>query len=89
NGRVEIEKTESVTHDGLPMEVLSDWYRREGVASCAALGATGLHADELAAPVIGGLPEDACLEAALRQMPDLEGPLNLGHKHHKGMASAS
>ena len=49
-GRVAIEKAESVTHDGLPLEAFREWYRRADIASCSVLGATGLHADELAAP---------------------------------------
>src|SRR3972149_4888917 len=59
NGKLEIEQTEIVEHDGRPMEAFRDWYERENVASCAALGATGLHADERVAPVIAGLPEGA------------------------------
>jgi len=77
SGGIQIHHAEVVTHDGLPMEAFRDWYLRADVASCAALGATGLHADELAAPVIAGLPEDACLLAALGHMSELEGALNL------------
>jgi activator of 2-hydroxyglutaryl-CoA dehydratase/predicted nucleotide-binding protein (sugar kinase/HSP70/actin superfamily) len=57
--------------------VFRDWYRRADVASCAALGATGLHADELVEPVIAGLPEDACLRAGLEMLEALDGPLNV------------
>jgi hypothetical protein len=85
-GRVAIEKAESVTHDGLPLEAFREWYRRADIASCAVLGATGLHADELAAPAIAGLPEDACLLAALHQRPDLAGPLNLVRVGARGYA---
>ena len=85
-GRVAIEKTESVTHDALPMQAFREWYRRADVASCAALGATGLHADELVAPAIAGLPEDACLLSALRHRPDLDGPLNLVRIGARGYA---
>jgi activator of 2-hydroxyglutaryl-CoA dehydratase/predicted nucleotide-binding protein (sugar kinase/HSP70/actin superfamily) len=68
------------------MDAFRDWYRRADVASCAALGATGLHADELVAPVLAGLPEDACLLVALRQRPELEGALNLVRVGARGYA---
>ncbi|UCE84896.1 MAG: hypothetical protein JSU66_11105 [Deltaproteobacteria bacterium] len=85
-GRVTIDKAESVTHDGQPLEAFREWYRRADVAACAGLGATGLHADELAAPAIAGLPEDACLLAALRRRPELDGPLNLVRVGARGYA---
>jgi activator of 2-hydroxyglutaryl-CoA dehydratase/predicted nucleotide-binding protein (sugar kinase/HSP70/actin superfamily) len=86
NGGVEIEHAESVTHAGHPMDAFRDWYRRADVASCVALGATGLHADELAAPVIAGLPEDACLLAALQHVPESDGALNLVRVGARGYA---
>jgi activator of 2-hydroxyglutaryl-CoA dehydratase/predicted nucleotide-binding protein (sugar kinase/HSP70/actin superfamily) len=76
SGRLEVEETDLVVHDGQPMEAFREWYRRADVASCAALGATGLHADELVAPAMAGLPEDACLQATLSHLCE-EGPLNL------------
>jgi activator of 2-hydroxyglutaryl-CoA dehydratase/predicted nucleotide-binding protein (sugar kinase/HSP70/actin superfamily) len=86
DGRIEIEKAESVVHDGRPMDAFRAWYRRADLASCVALGATGLHSDELISPVISGLPEDACLVAALQQMPELEGALNLVRIGARGYA---
>jgi activator of 2-hydroxyglutaryl-CoA dehydratase len=76
DGQLSIEKTDLVEHDGRPMDAFRDWYLREDVASCNALGATGLHAEELAAPVLAGLPEGACLQAALPHVMS-DGPLNL------------
>ena len=75
-GRVRVERRDCIPHDGRPAEVLSAWYREAGIAACDALGATGLHADELRAPVVSGLPEDACLTAAITALPELQGPLN-------------
>jgi activator of 2-hydroxyglutaryl-CoA dehydratase/predicted nucleotide-binding protein (sugar kinase/HSP70/actin superfamily) len=85
-GKLEIEASDCVTHSGLPLDAFRDWYRRADVASCAALGATGLHADELVTPVIAGLPEDACLLTALRHWPELDGALNLVRIGARGYA---
>ena len=76
-GELEIESTETVLHEGRPLDAFREWYRSADVAACDGLGATGLHADKLADPVVSGLPEDACLHAALDAIPDVEGPLNL------------
>lgn len=75
--RVRIEARHSAAHDGRPAELLAAWYRETGIANCDALGATGLYADELRVPVLSGLPEDACLTAAIERLPELRGPLNL------------
>ena len=85
DGRLEIEKTELVEHDGRAMDAFRDWYLRENVTSCATLGATGLHADELVAPVVAGLPEDACLQAALPHILE-DGPLNIVSVGGRGYA---
>lgn len=74
---IRVERRDCVTHEGRPAEALEAWYREAGIAGCDALGATGLHADELRAPVVSGLPEDACLSAAIEALPELAGPLNL------------
>ena len=68
---------QEVEHEGQPQQAFRKWYQAEDVAGCACLGATGLHADELCAPAHGGLPQDACLEAALEASPQLQGPLSL------------
>ncbi len=52
DGQLSIERTELVEHDGRPMDAFREWYLREDVASCGALGATGLHAEELVAPAL-------------------------------------
>lgn len=72
-----IERRDCIPHGGQPAEAIATWYRDASIAACSALGATGLHADELRAPVISGLPEDACLGAAIEAVPALRGPLNL------------
>lgn len=64
-GDLVIESTDVVSHEGKPLDAFKDWYRRRNIARCALLGATGIHSRELAKPVLTGLPEDACLEAAL------------------------
>lgn len=66
-----------VEHDGRPMDAFRDWYLDMNVADCLALGATGLHAEELVAPVIAGLPEDASLAASLHQSREIRGAVNL------------
>jgi activator of 2-hydroxyglutaryl-CoA dehydratase/predicted nucleotide-binding protein (sugar kinase/HSP70/actin superfamily) len=77
DGTLDIEALDTVVHEGRPMEVFRSWYRRIDAPACAAIGATGLHADELVAPIVSGLPEDACCEAALSQLPGFEGSLNV------------
>ncbi len=76
-GRLHLESCEVVAHAGNPLEAFADWYRRADIPSCAVLGATGLGADSLMAPVLTGLPEDACLESALAWVAPIKGPLNL------------
>ena len=60
-----------------PYAIIDPGYRRAEIGSCAALGATGLHADELVAPVLAGLPEDACLHSGIDLLPGLSGPINI------------
>ncbi len=76
DGVVTIESSDYQSHDGKPLELFRRWYRDNDVASCAALGATGIYADDLIAPVFV-LPEDSCQEAALEGDASLRGPLNL------------
>ncbi len=75
-GRVRLESTEVVAHGGQPLEVFKEWYERYDVASCVALGVTGIGADVLVAPAVA-VPEDACLESALSQLGLDGGPVNL------------
>ncbi|NUM47876.1 MAG: hypothetical protein HUU38_24480, partial [Anaerolineales bacterium] len=72
-----VESVETVVHNGRPMDAFCEWYRRNDISSCLAIGATGLHADELTAPVLRGLPEDACLGAALDGHTEIRGPVNI------------
>ncbi|MBI2963649.1 MAG: hypothetical protein HYY35_07825 [Deltaproteobacteria bacterium] len=76
DGALVIEHTRSQPHDGDPIGLFRAWYREQGIASCAVLAATGVHADELRDPVLV-LPEDSCQEAALELSPELEDALNL------------
>jgi len=76
DGKITFEDTRYALHDGDPMGLFQAWYRDNDVASCAALAATGVYADELSSPVLV-LPEDSCQEAALELSPDLEDTLNL------------
>ncbi len=76
DGRLEIDKTEVVHHEGRPFEAFARWYDDHDVKGCAAFAATGVYADELATPVLV-LPEDACREAALEADPDFPASLTL------------
>jgi activator of 2-hydroxyglutaryl-CoA dehydratase/predicted nucleotide-binding protein (sugar kinase/HSP70/actin superfamily) len=76
-GGVRVEARRCAAHGGEPAQLLAAWYRELGLAGCDAFGATGLYADELREPVVAGLPEDACLAAAIEGLPGLSGPLNL------------
>jgi activator of 2-hydroxyglutaryl-CoA dehydratase/predicted nucleotide-binding protein (sugar kinase/HSP70/actin superfamily) len=66
-------RTELVEHQGRPAEAFAAWYREIDGGGLAALGCTGLHGTGLLPPALAGLPEDACIEAAVP--PD--GPLNV------------
>lgn len=77
SGNVEIESTYEIEHDGHPLKAFMDWYRTNQVHMCAALGATGVYSDRLKAPVMTGLPEDACLAAALDQICEIDGAINV------------
>ncbi len=75
-GEVLVEDAQYLLHEGRPLDLFRKWYREKDVAGCAALGATGIYADELTDPVLI-LPEDSCQEAALELQPGLEPSLNL------------
>jgi activator of 2-hydroxyglutaryl-CoA dehydratase/predicted nucleotide-binding protein (sugar kinase/HSP70/actin superfamily) len=81
-----VEHAEHASHEGRPLEALAELYRDRQLGSLDALGVTGVHGDSLVAPALGGLPEDACLEAALGARPDLVGPLNLVSVGARGYA---
>ena len=84
-----IEARSELAHEGKPLEAFADWYEREHIAGCAALGATGLYADELIEPALAGLPEDACLRAGLELLPELQGPINVVSIGARGYSVAS
>jgi hypothetical protein len=89
DGRLVVESSELVEHQGQAFEAFSAWYRAQRLHQTAALAVTGLYADELCEPALAGLPEDACLEAALAHRPDLTGPFNLASVGARGYAAAS
>jgi hypothetical protein len=74
-GGLTIETAQMIVHQGRPFEIFRDWYQRERIGACVSLGATGAHASGLLPPIVAGLPEDACYEAALALLP--AGPLRL------------
>ena len=76
DGSFHLDDVARCAHEGRPFDLFRRWYRDQDIASCAALGATGVYADELARPVLI-LPEDSCQEAALSVATDLEDALNL------------
>ncbi len=76
DGKLVIEDSRYVLHDGSPLDVFSKWYNDNDVASCSALGATGIYADELT-DVAVIVPEDSCQEVALELQAGLEDSLNL------------
>jgi activator of 2-hydroxyglutaryl-CoA dehydratase/predicted nucleotide-binding protein (sugar kinase/HSP70/actin superfamily) len=77
NGAPVVVDSRCIIHEGRPLDAFRTWYNEEKIGSCAALAATGLYSDELVAPVISELPEDACVSSALTLRPDLQGPVNL------------
>ncbi len=76
DGVMQKETETRVSHDGNPFGVFKAWYTEKRIYECAALGATGLYADELVAPV-EVFPEDACQEAALEADPMFPDEMNL------------
>ncbi len=80
NGKISIEESEHVFHDGNPFEVFKKWYREKEISSFAGLGATGHYAEELIDPVLI-FPEEACQESVLEnnsQFPDTMNLVNAG-----------
>ncbi|MFQ5415695.1 MAG: BadF/BadG/BcrA/BcrD ATPase family protein [Myxococcota bacterium] len=76
DGELVVEDRRSELHDGNPLDLFRSWYVEQDVASCAALAATGIYADELTDPILI-LPEDSCREAALELEPGLEDSLSV------------
>ena len=73
DGSVVDVSSEVVEHEGRPAEAFAAWYRDLGGQRLVALGCTGLHGTGLLPPALAGLPEDACIEAAV----PADGPLNV------------
>jgi activator of 2-hydroxyglutaryl-CoA dehydratase/predicted nucleotide-binding protein (sugar kinase/HSP70/actin superfamily) len=84
-----IELSEVAAHDGAATDLFGAWYERHDLAKCHALGATGLHADELVAPALASLPESGCLEEALAVMLPGGGPANLVSIGARGYSALS
>ena len=88
HGQFVVEDVEYILHEGKPLALFQQWYREKDVATCAALGATGIYADDLADPVLI-LPEDSCQEQALETQLDLDDALNLVSIGARGYAVLS
>lgn len=89
NAALQLEASYVLPHAGDPLPVFAAWYREHRGQEFAALGATGLYGSELVAPALSGLPEDACLEAALELCPELAGPVNLAIVGARGYSALS
>ena len=50
DGRLTLEATSLVVHDGKPLDRFAEWYREHEIALCDRLGVTGIHARDLGAP---------------------------------------
>ncbi len=75
DGELAIEDVQHVFHEGDPFGRFEAWYREQQADRCAALGATGVYAQQLRSPSLV-FPEDACQQAALeRELP--AGPVTL------------
>ncbi|MDP6812575.1 MAG: BadF/BadG/BcrA/BcrD ATPase family protein [Alphaproteobacteria bacterium] len=88
DGTVEVEGAGYQLHEGDALGLFQQWYRDNDIASCAALAATGVYADELREPAVI-LPEDSCQEAALELSPELADTLNLVSIGARGYAVLS
>lgn len=77
DGELVLETRADLAHDGEPAAGFERLYREHRLERVSAMGATGLYADELTAPVLAGLPEEVCVEAALARRDDLPLALNL------------
>src|SRR3990172_64015 len=75
-GETHIHDVENIIHGGYPLDVFRKWYTEKDIASCKALCATGLYADQLGDPV-HIVPETYCQESALTLFPEIQGQLNL------------
>lgn len=76
-GHLVLVDTEVVEHEGRAVDAFQEWYRRRRIDRCVSVGATGVYADRLGEPLLAGLPEDACLAAALPHLTTQDGPVNL------------
>ena len=88
DGTERLEDSGSEPHDGRPFEALERWYRERRIATCAALGATGVYSSDLQAPALA-LPEDACQEAALSwsgELPDVVNLVSVGGRGYSILA---
>ena len=88
DGQVLLEEAEHMAHEGKPFDAFRKWYIEKGIASCGALGATGLYADDLVDPVLV-LPEDSCQEMMLSSDPSCPGAMNLVNLGARGYSVLS
>ena len=77
DGSFGVESETVVSHHGHPLDAFCEWYRGIAGHTLDALSVTGLHADEVQSPALTGLPEEACVTAALASRTDVPPALNL------------
>ena len=77
DGSLAIESEQIVAHDGQPLDAFREWYRSVRGHELDALSVTGLHADEVLSPALTGLPEEACVTAALQTWKDVPAAVNI------------
>jgi len=70
-------RTESVRHQGRPLDTLIEILRQKGPENIIKIAATGIYSDRLALPVITGLPDEIAQELATRNLFPDDGLLNI------------
>ncbi|MDM8517211.1 BadF/BadG/BcrA/BcrD ATPase family protein [Desulfobacterales bacterium HSG16] len=76
DGNFLIEETVNIPHEGKITEVFKELYLTKKIASCYAIGITGLYAPQFIKPALI-LPEDQCQEAALHYHGGFSESMNL------------
>ncbi len=77
DGALAVEGTSAVRHLGDPLAALRDLYGSLGPDRIAGIVATGAFGDRLAAPALGGVPEEIAQEWAARELQGDAGPLTV------------
>jgi activator of 2-hydroxyglutaryl-CoA dehydratase/predicted nucleotide-binding protein (sugar kinase/HSP70/actin superfamily) len=77
DGHLTVEQAHAERHLGEPLRPFFEVYRSLDPSAIAAVIATGAFGDRLAAPALGGLPEEIALERAAELLEGAHGPLNV------------